>query len=273
MVADCSNSHLSHIPSDLPVETEWLILANNSISVLHYKPYFQYLRKLDLQGNKIENLTNDFVYSLFNNSDIRYLNIAQNKLITLPRNMENLTLQSHVSIFGNPLKCSCDSVWMKHWVLNNSNIMGQVTCQMDSGRWIPVVQMDKADLGCDNFPVWGIVGKARFLPDKQLCPIIASSSIEEDKHHTDTNTTQFISKHLPGNIHLIKENITRKIISAPDMLELCFLKKILEMMRQLQRCWYWWQLVTLACCCFKLFQLLVSSSWLHCWWWYVSGWL
>ncbi len=174
MVADCSNSHLSHIPSDLPFETEWLIVANNSISVLHYKPYFKHLRKLDLQGNKIDNLMNDFVYSLLNSSQIRYINIAQNKLTSLPRNFENLTLQCSVSIFGNPLKCSCDSVWMKHWVLNNSNIMGQVTCQMDSGRWIPVVQMDKADLGCDNFPVWGIAGKTRCLPDKQVCCAITS---------------------------------------------------------------------------------------------------
>ncbi len=159
IVADCSNSQLTQLPSILPAETEWLILANNSISHLHYQTYFKHLSKLNLHGNKIGNLTKHFVDDLIYSSQITHLSIAHNQLKSLPRNVLNFTLQSSISVSGNPLRCSCDSVWMKHWVLNNSNIMGQVTCQMDSGRWISVVQMDKADLGCDKFPKWGIAGR------------------------------------------------------------------------------------------------------------------
>ena len=55
---------------------------------------------------------------------------------------------------------------MKDWFLNKTDLIDDyenVLCQMTSGKWIPVVKMDKADMECvpseEIFPTWKIAGK------------------------------------------------------------------------------------------------------------------
>ena len=97
---------------------------------------------------------------------LMYLNISNNQLRSLPENIKNLTSLKTLKISGNKFKCSCKSFWMKEWLFNETQV-GQdyenIKCQMRSGKWISVVHMDKADMGCvdssgDTFSIWNILG-------------------------------------------------------------------------------------------------------------------
>ena len=56
---------------------------------------------------------------------------------------------------------------MKEWLLNETQVVDDfenVGCQMKSGKWIPIVHMDKADMGCvpttgQPLSAWEIAGK------------------------------------------------------------------------------------------------------------------
>ena len=54
---------------------------------------------------------------------------------------------------------------MKNWFLNETKLIDdyeEVLCQMASGKWIPIVKIDKADMGCvqseEKFSIWKITG-------------------------------------------------------------------------------------------------------------------
>ena len=98
---------------------------------------------------------------------LMYLNISNNKLSSLPENIKNLTSLKTLKVSGNIFECSCENFWMKQWLLNETQVVENfesIKCKMKSGKRIPVVHMDKADMGCvdsmDNvFHLWKILGK------------------------------------------------------------------------------------------------------------------
>ena len=65
-MADCSNSGLINIPNSLPKHTDWLILSGNNLTSLNVSSkqtveILEYLSKLDLHSNKIENVSSKFL--------------------------------------------------------------------------------------------------------------------------------------------------------------------------------------------------------------------
>ena len=59
---------------------------------------------------------------------------------------------------------------MKDWLLNDTELIEDyenVLCQMTSGKWIPIVKMDKTDMGCgpnvskavEMFSTWQIADR------------------------------------------------------------------------------------------------------------------
>ena len=171
IVANCSYSGLTNIPDSLPEQTDWLLLSGNNISSLMTETIpindkLYYLSKLDLDGNNIANLSSEIVDGFTETNIIEYLVLSNNHLRRLPENIENLTSLKTLQISGNKFECSCKNLWMKEWLQNETGIVDDlknVKCQMTSGKWIPVVHMDKADMGCvdssgDTFSVWNILG-------------------------------------------------------------------------------------------------------------------
>ena len=55
---------------------------------------------------------------------------------------------------------------MKDWFLNETDLIEDyenMLCQMESGKWIPIVKMDKAEMECvpnvvESFSTWKIMG-------------------------------------------------------------------------------------------------------------------
>ena len=171
-MADCSGSGLRHIPNSLPVDTDWLLLSQNNISKLSAPSeettrILSHISKLDLSRNDIKDLPEDFLEVFITNNKLLILNVSNNNLVSLPQNIKNLTFVDKISISNNNLKCSCNNFWLKYWILNETGLVEDyknVKCQMPSGKLIPVVQMDKADLQCvtveeDSFPLWKIAGE------------------------------------------------------------------------------------------------------------------
>ena len=100
-----------------------------------------------------------FVYS----NQLLVLDISYNNLTTLPQKIKNLTSIEKIDINGNQFKCQCDNNWMRNWILNNTDIVKNyktVTCEMPSGKRIPVIEMSEEDMGCHyHFPLWTIASK------------------------------------------------------------------------------------------------------------------
>ena len=113
-----------------------------------------------------------------------YFNISNNHLKSLPENIKNLTSLKTLKISGNKFKCSCKSFWMKEWLLNETRVVEDfenIKCQMNSGKWISVVHMDKTEMGCmdssgDTFSIWNILSRFTILvfsPFSPLCTLFS----------------------------------------------------------------------------------------------------
>ena len=159
------------MPNSLPEHTNWLLLSGNNFTSLNTlslqnTELLQYLTKLDLHGSKIRNVSSKMFDIFVENNNLTYLDLSNNELTILPENMQNLSSLQTLKITGNKFKCSCDNIWMKDWLLNETDLIEDyenVLCQMTSGKWIPIVKMDKVDMGCipsESFSAW-IAG--RFL--------------------------------------------------------------------------------------------------------------
>ena len=169
LVADCSRSVLTQIPNTLPYDTDWLILSGNKISSLGEETLnisvLNHISKLDLRANIIDTISSEFMDKFVKSGKRLFLDISMNKLRHLPEALQNVTSLEKLVISNNDFQCSCDEVWMKDWLLNNSKIVdsyGSIKCQMQSGRWIAIIQMNEVDLGCipnpGSFQVWKIIG-------------------------------------------------------------------------------------------------------------------
>ena len=168
MVADCSGKDLKDLPTSLPPNLDWLLLLDNNISSIDLTnpnviKYLNHTSKLDLKKNKLFKLSEGFLDIMIKNKRLSYLDISNNALTTLPQNIQKLTLKT-LKLSENNFKCQCDNMWMKEWMLNNSDMITDyktVQCQMSSDRQILVIKMNAEDLGCipEDFKLWKISGK------------------------------------------------------------------------------------------------------------------
>ena len=171
VVANCSYSDLTEVPDSLPRQTNWLLLSGNNISsfmteAMPANDKLFHLSKLDLNSNNITNITSEIIDNFTEINIIEYLGLSNNNLKCLPENIKNLTALKTLKISGNIFECSCENFWMKEWLLNETKLVENyesIKCQMNSGKLILVVHMDKTDMGCvdsngDVFSVWNIIG-------------------------------------------------------------------------------------------------------------------
>ena len=167
LIADCSHSGLTAIPPDLPHYTDWLLLSENHISFLNQSAVdvlcLIQISKLDVSQNNIVQISSAFVDTLIENPKLIHLDISTNKLTSLPENLQNLSSLTELQMMNNKLECLCDKLWMKDWLLNNTEIIVDyktIQCKMDSRKWIPIIHMSEEDMGCHyHFPLWTIASK------------------------------------------------------------------------------------------------------------------
>ena len=97
-------------------------------------------------------------------AQLKSLDISNNKLRSLPRTIENMTSLEEIWISGNNFECNCDNIWMRDWVVNNTDIIRdseRAMCRMESDSWIQIKMMDDVDMGCvsQHIPRWVIAGR------------------------------------------------------------------------------------------------------------------
>ena len=145
------------IPQNFPNNTDWLLISGNDISTFNqemlHESLFNNIKHLDISGNKLENISNKFI-DFFTNSRSRlsFLDISNNNLTTLPRNIQNISSLETLRLSENSLKCSCENMWMKDW-LNRTDIIHDstnISCQMPSRKEILMMDMNPEDLNCPS---------------------------------------------------------------------------------------------------------------------------
>ena len=173
-VGDCTNSSLKYLPISLPPIINWLSVSGNSIVFFDDRIFDQkHLTKINASSNKnkIRELSDSFVV---NAKRLSSLDISNNKINSLPKNLTQLTTLKEMWMAGNELKCQCNNIFVRDWIVNNSNIVKDydlVRCQMPDETRIPVIQMDEGNLGCIyKFPMWTISSKYLSI----LCNILES---------------------------------------------------------------------------------------------------
>ena len=169
-MADCSDSGLTEIPLSLPAYIDWLILSSNKISNISNTTLgakiLTHISALDLKGNSLDKIPRDFLEIFALSSNLVSLDISKNNLTSLPKFLKNVSSVKAMWISGNPFKCECDNMWMKQWILNNSNAVKdykKAYCRTASGKKTDIIHMSEIDLGCvpkekHEFPTWQITG-------------------------------------------------------------------------------------------------------------------
>ena len=164
LVAKCSG--VSHIPTSLPHDLDWLILSGSNIPTLdETNTTFQSsLSKLDLRSNQIEWIPDEFLQQF---TQLLSLDVSNNKLSSLPRILENMTSLSEICISGNSFECNCQDTWITEWVVKNLKVIKDVhsaKCQMESGSRIQIKHADRMNMGCINYqlPKWVTPGEKKY---------------------------------------------------------------------------------------------------------------
>nr|ABB21030.1 variable lymphocyte receptor A [Eptatretus burgeri] len=101
---DCSSKRLTAIPSNIPVDTDRLVLQGNKLSSLPGMAFhgLTKLRQLYLSNNQLQALPIGVFDQLVNLTDLR---LNRNQLTSLPpRVFDSLTKLTYLSLYNNQLK-------------------------------------------------------------------------------------------------------------------------------------------------------------------------
>ncbi|XP_046581972.1 protein toll-like [Haliotis rubra] len=120
ILVDCSRSgEYTDLPQTVPPGPLFLQLSHNKISSLSHKDYLQNITRLDVSSNNILLLEDSFLEKV---PSLEYIDIRNNNLKTLPSKIQTFRVSS-VKFSGNPLVCSCDTIWINDWIRRNSENM------------------------------------------------------------------------------------------------------------------------------------------------------
>jgi len=124
----CPACGLTDLPRDIPsmntpismllprAEFYNLNFSQNSIGVLHDRPYFNTTQSIDLSNSRLNTIT---VEALIGLKSVETILLHNNLLTSLPRDIATLNLSfSLMSIYNNPLSCNCEHVWLQRWFLS-----------------------------------------------------------------------------------------------------------------------------------------------------------
>ena len=93
-VYSCFTPHgpVETLPTVVPHGTDWVVIENSQVNQLvGTYSYVMSIWYLDLQGNRIESIGNDFINTLERNKTLRWRNLASNKLSNIPIKIQELT--------------------------------------------------------------------------------------------------------------------------------------------------------------------------------------
>ncbi|KAF4072919.1 hypothetical protein AMELA_G00252880 [Ameiurus melas] len=117
--------------TDMENITDMYIANQNGLFELNEDcmKFYTNLRNLTIINTQLKTVsTTAFVY----NSKLQYLNLRNNRLSTLSWMAIRNSNMSTLLLAGNPLKCTCENMWIKSWL--DLSERDQLQCRQESGR-------------------------------------------------------------------------------------------------------------------------------------------
>ncbi|KAJ8705436.1 hypothetical protein PYW08_012482 [Mythimna loreyi] len=149
----CTRAALTEVPRDLPVNTDALLMSDNSLGQIKSDGLFGRLpdlTKLDLRnngitliednafdgaaniqellldGNLIQTVTDKMFFGLHS---LGILSLTDNKIRCItPGAFDHLTMLSTLNLESNPLDCTCHISWLPNW-LRSRRLSPSATCR------------------------------------------------------------------------------------------------------------------------------------------------
>ena len=148
-VLDCSNTGITNL-SDLlvPNETSWLVAKNNKIDHLQFSSNLNQMEHINLANSSICSIGQNFFSKLATSGEVRYLNLADNKLKHFNRDIQGSNL-SEIYLSGNPIDCNCDMFWFVKW-LNTTVVKDSQDITCVGGEWdgTQVYELTREQMRC-----------------------------------------------------------------------------------------------------------------------------
>ena len=156
-IYNCSGTDIVTLPdpSNLTEITDVLDISKGRIPVFCGRQvYLRTVLFLDLSNNLINKVCEDTVIYIKTGSMLE-LNLANNRIITLPSKLSNISSLQSVKLSGNNYICDCKMTWMIQWLLkrnlnNNSLIEDRKNVVCRSGMLLDqeIFQMTPEKMGC-----------------------------------------------------------------------------------------------------------------------------
>ena len=117
---------------------------NHMISIPSSITYIPSLAHLDISHNNLTYLST----SVKHMRSLTHLDISHNHLTTLPNFVEEMVSLKEIRIVYNRFQCSCELLWLKHWISEAVRDYSFVRCKTESGKSIGLDWMSTVKMGC-----------------------------------------------------------------------------------------------------------------------------
>lgn len=159
---NCSSRSVSSLPEGykVPNKANWLDFSNNELRTFCDSTICRKdISLINFANNILSSICDDTVKAL-TISDVKTLDLRNNRLQTLPQKIQNLVNLTEMWLSGNPFQCDCNMLWMKTWMDKFNNSGERVVrdyMQVRCKNGYPVHALDPVEMGC--FPKELTVGQ------------------------------------------------------------------------------------------------------------------
>ena len=156
-VYNCTSTESRLLPNDNNITTiaDYFDFSNNKFTEFcNQRKYMKTTSVLDLSSNFVNRICEDTIKFL-QNGKMTTLNLADNKLTTLPKTISKITSLQVVRLSGNNFTCNCRMIWMIDW-FKERNTTGQrivedydqIFCANGMKKGTKIYQLKAEEMGC-----------------------------------------------------------------------------------------------------------------------------
>ena len=106
------------------------------------------MKHMNFANSSISSIGPNFFSNLATVGKVRYLNLADNKLKSFSKDIQQSNL-SEIYLSGNPIDCNCDMFWFAKW-LNTTVVKDFEDIRCVGGEWngALVYRLTQEQMGC-----------------------------------------------------------------------------------------------------------------------------
>ncbi len=130
---NCSYNNMTQLSQKLLSDTEQLEMIGNNFEVLNFINIdFASMKILDLQRCNIQQISDETLETLLSHVDV--LKLSSNKLHQVPDILQK-NKNTKIWFGDNPFECNCNMMWMRDWLLNDTNVLDKEHIFCTGGPW------------------------------------------------------------------------------------------------------------------------------------------